>query len=171
MCTPDDQYPTCPHQHRFHMSLCSRCGTGVCGREPPTSDVLKWEIGQLLRGSVDLIVTDLQQWITMNTNLQAISSTLYYKGCYTLPLVLSSSGHHSDMVACDALEVSESGLSSCWVYWAAERTHHLPQDGRSQWCVLKQLGAGSELVHCHATLTLETLVNQIVISCSGSGRN
>ena len=51
----------------------------------------------------------------MNTNLQAISSTLYYKGCYTLPPVLSSSGHHSDMVACDALEVSESGLSSCWV--------------------------------------------------------
>ena len=54
MCTPDDQYPTCPHQHRFHMSPCSRYGTGVCCRESSTSDVLKWEIAQTLRGSVDL---------------------------------------------------------------------------------------------------------------------
>ena len=35
--------------------------------------------------------------------------------CYTLPPVLSSSGHHSDGVVCVALEVSESGLSCCWV--------------------------------------------------------
>ena len=35
--------------------------------------------------------------------------------CYTLPPVFSSSGHHSDGVACVTLEVSESGLSCCWV--------------------------------------------------------
>ena len=38
MCTPDDQYPTCPHQDRFHTSPYSRCGIVVCGREPPMSD-------------------------------------------------------------------------------------------------------------------------------------
>ena len=35
--------------------------------------------------------------------------------CYTLPPVISSSGHHSDGVAHVALEVSESCLSCCWV--------------------------------------------------------
>ena len=35
--------------------------------------------------------------------------------CYTLALVLSSSSHHSDDVACVALEVSEGGLSCCWI--------------------------------------------------------
>ena len=30
--------------------------------------------------------------------------------------------------------------------------------------VLKQLGAGPELAHCHATLTLEALTNQAVTS-------
>ena len=35
--------------------------------------------------------------------------------CYTLPPVLSSSGHHSDGVACVTLEASEGGLICCWV--------------------------------------------------------
>ena len=35
--------------------------------------------------------------------------------CYTLPPVFSSSGHHSDGVVSVTLEVSESGLSCCWV--------------------------------------------------------
>ena len=35
--------------------------------------------------------------------------------CYILCLVFSSSGHHSDGVVSVALEVSESGLSCCWV--------------------------------------------------------
>ena len=35
--------------------------------------------------------------------------------CYTLSPVLSSSGHHSDGVVCVTLEVSEGGLSCCWV--------------------------------------------------------
>ena len=35
--------------------------------------------------------------------------------CNTLSPVFSSNGHHSDGVVCVALEVSESGLSSCWV--------------------------------------------------------
>ena len=34
---------------------------------------------------------------------------------YTIPPVSSSSSHHSDGVACVVLEVSESGLSCCWV--------------------------------------------------------
>ena len=34
---------------------------------------------------------------------------------YTVPSVFSSSGHHSDGVVCVTLEVSESGLSCCWV--------------------------------------------------------
>ena len=67
----------------------------------------------MLRGYVDLY--NNRCVITTNTSLQIISSTLYYKGCYTLPPVFSSSGHHSDMVACVALEVSEGGLSCCWV--------------------------------------------------------
>ena len=54
MCAPDDQCPTYPHQHRNHMSPCSRCGTVVCDRESSTSDVLKWEIAQMLRGPVEL---------------------------------------------------------------------------------------------------------------------
>ena len=48
----------------------------------------------------------------------AIQYTLLWKKhclCYTLPPVFSSSGYHSDGVACVALEVSESGLSCCWV--------------------------------------------------------
>ena len=50
MCAPDDHYPTCPHQHRPHMSPCSRCGIAVCGREPPMLSVLRWEtaIGEVL---------------------------------------------------------------------------------------------------------------------------
>ena len=32
-----------------------------------------------------------------------------------LPLVFSSSGHHSNGVACVTLEVSEGGSSCCWV--------------------------------------------------------
>ena len=35
--------------------------------------------------------------------------------CYFLAPVLSSSGHHSDGVVSVAMEVSESGLSCCWV--------------------------------------------------------
>ena len=35
--------------------------------------------------------------------------------------------------------------------------------------VLKQLGAEPELVHCHATLTLEALVNQAVTSVGVGG--
>ena len=35
--------------------------------------------------------------------------------CFILPPVLSSIGHHSDGVVCVALEVSEGGLSCCWV--------------------------------------------------------
>ena len=35
--------------------------------------------------------------------------------CYTIPPVFSSSGHHNDGVVSVALEVSESGLSCCWV--------------------------------------------------------
>ena len=38
-----------------------------------------------------------------------------YTLCCPLPPVFSSSGHHSDGVACATLEVSESGLSFCWV--------------------------------------------------------
>ena len=42
---------------------------------------------------------------------------LWKENCpyYTLPPVFSSSGHHSDGVVSVALEVSESGLSCCWV--------------------------------------------------------
>jgi len=40
---------------------------------------------------------------------------LYYCHCHTLSPVLSSSGHHSDGVACVVLEASEDGLSCCWV--------------------------------------------------------
>ena len=35
--------------------------------------------------------------------------------CYTLPPVFSNSGYHSDGIVYVALEVSESGLSCCWV--------------------------------------------------------
>ena len=54
MCTPDDLYLTCPHQHRPHMSPCSRCGIAVCGREPTRSSGLRWETAQLPRVFVDL---------------------------------------------------------------------------------------------------------------------
>ena len=30
MYTPDDQYPPCPHQHKAHMSPCSRCAWYCC---------------------------------------------------------------------------------------------------------------------------------------------
>ena len=33
----------------------------------------------------------------------------------SFPPVFSSSGHHSDGVVCVALEVTEGGLSCCWV--------------------------------------------------------
>ena len=45
-------------------------------------------------------------------------NTLSWKShcpCDTLTSVYSSSGHHSDGVCCVALEVSEGGLSCCWV--------------------------------------------------------
>ena len=48
----------------------------------------------------------------------AIQYTLLWKvhcPCYTLALVFSSSGYHSDGVACVVFEVSESSLSCCWV--------------------------------------------------------
>ena len=35
--------------------------------------------------------------------------------CYALPPVFSSSGHNSDGVVCVTLEVSEGGVSCCWV--------------------------------------------------------
>ena len=35
--------------------------------------------------------------------------------------------------------------------------------------VLKQFGAGPELVHCHVILTLEVLVNQAVMSVGMGG--
>ena len=41
--------------------------------------------------------------------------TLQHYACHTLPPVFSSSGHHSDGVVCVALEVSEGGLTCCWV--------------------------------------------------------
>ena len=44
-----------------------------------------------------------------------MATLLCRKWGYTLCLVLSSSGHHSDGVACVTLEVSESDLSCCWV--------------------------------------------------------
>ena len=47
-----------------------------------------------------------------------LMSTLQWKihcHCYTLSPVLSSSGHYSDGVVSVTLEVSESGLSCCWV--------------------------------------------------------
>ena len=47
---------------------------------------------------------------------------------YPFPLVYSSSGHHSDGVACAALEVVESGLSCCWV---TERQWELPTSLRT----------------------------------------
>ena len=58
--------------------------------------------------------------LLLNTvrKVPAIKYTLLCKKhcpCYTLPLVFSSSGHHSDGVALVVLEVSESGLICCWV--------------------------------------------------------
>ena len=44
-----------------------------------------------------------------------LSFTLYWKKGRPLPPVSSSSGHHSDGVVYVTLEVSESGLSCCWV--------------------------------------------------------
>ena len=41
--------------------------------------------------------------------------TLLLKKCYTLLPAITSTGHHSHGVVCAALEVSESGLSCCWV--------------------------------------------------------
>ena len=38
-----------------------------------------------------------------------------HRHCYTLPPVFSSNGHYSDGVVCVTLEVSEGGLSCCWV--------------------------------------------------------
>ena len=58
-----------------------------------------------------------------------------------------------------------SGLLSC-------REESLPPSG---WyvtaVVLKQLGTGSELVHCHAILTLEVFLSQIVtlVGVGGAG--
>ena len=54
----------------------------------------------------------------LKSSSPAIQYTLLWKvhcPCYTLALVFSSSGHHSDGVTCVVLEVSESGLSCCWV--------------------------------------------------------
>ena len=53
--------------------------------------------------------------ITTNTGFQLFQYTLYWKKCYPLPPVFSSSGYHSDGVACVAQKVSEGGLSCCWV--------------------------------------------------------
>ena len=41
--------------------------------------------------------------------------TLQSKKHTFLPPVCSSSGHYSDNVVCVTLEVSEDGLSCCWV--------------------------------------------------------
>ena len=90
-------------------------------------------------------------------------STLLWKvncPCYTLPPIFSSSGHHSDGVACVALDVSESGLSCCWV---------TELQGGLTVVVLKQLGAGPELVHFHATLTLEAFMTSAVTSVGVGG--
>ena len=48
--------------------------------------------------------------------------------------MFSSSGHHSDGIVGVTLEVSEVGISCCWVtelqggLITSLRTHHLPQD-------------------------------------------
>ena len=41
--------------------------------------------------------------------------TLQLNKHISFPAVFSSSGHHSDGVVCVTLEVSEDGLSCCWV--------------------------------------------------------
>ena len=54
----------------------------------------------------------------MNVIVHMMRNTLSWKShcpCDTLTSVYSSSGHHSDGVCCVALEVSEGGLSCCWV--------------------------------------------------------
>ena len=72
--------------------------------------------------------------------------------------MLSSSGHHSDGIVCVALEVSESDLSCCWITeLQGGLTTSLRTIGHT--VVLKQLGAGPELVHFHATFTLVALAN------------
>ena len=58
--------------------------------------------------------------LLLNTvrKVPAIKYTLLCKKhcpCYTLPLVFSSRGHHSDGVAPVVLEASEGGFSYCWV--------------------------------------------------------
>ena len=45
----------------------------------------------------------------------ALRFTLQLKKHISFPPVSSSSGHHSDGVVCVTLEVSEYGLSCCWV--------------------------------------------------------
>ena len=84
--------------------------------------------------------------------------------------MLSSSGYHSDGVACVALEVSESGLSCCWVTeLQGGLTTSFRMEGHSGGVEAVGSCNGSELVHCHATLTLEAFISQVV-DISGSGR-
>ena len=47
----------------------------------------------------------------------AIQHTFWKNHCphYTFPPVFSSSGHHSDGVACVVLEVGQGGTGCCWV--------------------------------------------------------
>ena len=51
----------------------------------------------------------------MIINMQEVLAIKHTLLCYTLPPVFSSSGHHSDSVVCVTLEVSENGISCCWV--------------------------------------------------------
>ena len=64
----------------------------------------------------------------------AIKYTLLWKKhcpCYTLPLVFSSSGHHSDGVAPVVLEASKGGFSYCWVIELQGLTTSLRMVGHS----------------------------------------
>ena len=67
--------------------------------------------------------------------------------------MFSNSGHHSNGVAPVVLEASEGGLSCCWVTEV--------QGGLTT--SLRMVGhTGSELVHCHTTLTLEAFMSSVV---------
>ena len=57
------------------------------------------------------------QYLRRKKNVFSTNSefTLQWKKHDLLSLMFSRSGHHSDSVVCVTLEVSEDGLSCCWV--------------------------------------------------------
>ena len=69
----------------------------------------------MLRGSVDLYSGRHLLIIYNKHKPPAMQHTFQWKKHYTLLPVLPSSGHHSDGVACVALQVSENSFSCCWV--------------------------------------------------------